>query len=61
MKWNIGDIRKVFVELKSKLGLYHVVLPTIQNAYKDITMTHSGDSADAKIEKKMIPKTKCLD
>ena len=25
MSWNIGDNRNLFLKLKSKLGLYHVV------------------------------------
>ena len=28
MSWNIGDNRNLFLKLKSKLGLYHVVLTT---------------------------------
>ena len=28
MSWNIGENRKLFLNLKSKLGLYHVVLTT---------------------------------
>ena len=28
MSWNIGDSRNLFLKLKSKLGLYHVVLTT---------------------------------
>ena len=28
MSWNIGDNRKLFLNLESKLGLYHVVLTT---------------------------------
>ena len=26
MSWNIGDIRNVFLKLKTKLGLYHIEL-----------------------------------
>ena len=26
MSWNIGDIRNLFLKLKTKLGLYHVEL-----------------------------------
>ena len=28
MSWNIGDNKNLFFKLKSKLGLYHVVLTT---------------------------------
>ena len=28
MSWNIGENRNLFLKLKSKLGLYHVVLTT---------------------------------
>ena len=32
MSWNIGDDRNLFLKLKSKLGLYHVLLRTFTTA-----------------------------
>ena len=28
MSWNMGENRNLFLKLKSKLGLYHIVLTT---------------------------------
>ena len=39
MSWNIGDNRNVFIKLKSKLGLYHVVLTTPKTSPKKLTLT----------------------
>ena len=39
MSWNIGDKRNLFLKLKSKMGLYHVVLTTPKNSPKELTLT----------------------
>ena len=39
MSWNIGDNRNLFVKLKSKLGLYHVVLTTPKSSPEKLTLT----------------------
>ena len=39
MSWNIGENRNLFFKLKSKLGLYHVVLTTPKNSPEKITFT----------------------
>ena len=39
MNWNIGDIRNLFLNLKSKLGLYHVVLTTPKTSREKLTLT----------------------
>ena len=39
MSWNIGDIRNLFLKLKSKLGLYHVVLTTRTISPEELTLT----------------------
>ena len=39
MSWNIGNNRKHFLKLKSKLGLYHVVLTTPKTSPKKLTLT----------------------
>ena len=39
MSWNIGDNRNVFFRLKSKLGLYHVVLTTPKTSPEKLTLT----------------------
>ena len=39
MSWNIGDNRNLFLKLKSKLGLYHVVLTTPKTSPKKLTLT----------------------
>ena len=37
--WNIGENRNLFLKLKSKLGLYHVVLTTPKTSPEKITLT----------------------
>ena len=39
MSWNIGVNRNLFLKLKSKLGLYHVVLRTPQTSPEKPTLT----------------------
>ena len=39
MSWNIGDNRNFFLKLKSKLGLYHVVLTTPKTSPEKLTLT----------------------
>ena len=39
MSWNIGDNRNLFLKLKSKLGLYHIVLTTSKTSPKKLTLT----------------------
>ena len=39
MSSNIGDNRNLFVKLKSKLGLYHVVLTTPKTSPEKPTLT----------------------
>ena len=39
MSWNIGKDRNVFLKLKSKLGLYHVVLSTPKLTPAKLTLT----------------------
>ena len=39
MSWNIGDNRNHFLKLKSKLGLYHVVLTTPKTSPGKLTLT----------------------
>ena len=39
MSWNIGDNRNPFLKLKSKLGLYHVVLTTPKTSPEKLTLT----------------------
>ena len=39
MSWNIGDKRNLFLKLKSKMGLYHVVLTIPKNSPKELTLT----------------------
>ena len=38
MSWNIGDSRNLFLKLKSKLGLYHVVLTTPKTSPEKLTL-----------------------
>ena len=47
MSWNIGDNRNLFLELKTKLGLYHVVLTTPKTFPEKITLT--------RVEKQQLP------
>ena len=39
MSWNIGDNRNLFLRLKSKLGIYHVVLTTSKTSPEKLTLT----------------------
>ena len=39
MNWNVGDNRNLFLMLKSKLGLYHVVLSTPKTSPKKLKLT----------------------
>ena len=39
MSWNIGDNRNLFLKLKSKLGLYHVLLTTPKTSPEKLTLT----------------------
>ena len=39
MSCNIGDNRNIFLKLKSKLGLYHVVLTTPKTSPEKLTLT----------------------
>ena len=39
MSWNIGDDRNLFLKLKSKLGLYHVILTTPKTYPEKLTLT----------------------
>ena len=39
MNWNIGENRNLFLKLKSKLGLYHVVLTTRKTSPEKIYLT----------------------
>ena len=39
MSCNIGDNRNLFLKLKSKLGLYHVLLTTPKTSPEELTLT----------------------
>ena len=39
MSWNIGDNRSLFLKLKSKLGLYHIVITTPKTSPEKLTLT----------------------
>ena len=39
MSWNIGDERNLFVKLKSKLGLYHIIATVPQTSPEILTLT----------------------
>ena len=39
MRWNIGENRNLFLRLKTKMGLYHVVLTTPKSPPTKITLT----------------------
>ena len=41
MSWNIGENRNLFLRLKTKLGLYHVVLTTPKTSPTKITLTRA--------------------
>ena len=58
--WNIGDIRKLFLKLKTKLGLYHFVLTTPKTTAKKLTLTVAEMQQLPETEKKLIPKKSFL-
>ena len=39
MSWNIGDNRNVFLKLRRKLGLYHVLLASSEQTPKKVSLT----------------------
>ena len=39
MNWNIGEIRNLFLKLKTKLGLYHVELRKSKDSLDKFTLT----------------------
>ena len=39
MSWNIGNDRKLFLKLKSNLGVYHIVLTTPKTSPENFTLT----------------------
>ena len=39
MSWSIGDIRNLFVNVKSKLRLFHVILKTPEASPEKLTLT----------------------
>ena len=39
MSWNIGEIGNLFLKLKSKVGLYHIVLTTPKTSPEKLTLT----------------------
>ena len=39
MSWNIADNRNIFLKLKSKSGLYHVLLTTPETSPEKLTLT----------------------
>ena len=53
MSWNIVENRNIFLELKSKLGLYRVVLTTPKTSPEKITLTL--------VEMQELPETEKLD
>ena len=54
MSWNIGEKRNLFLKLKSKLGLYHVVLTTPKTSLEKIT-------ALTLVEMQQLPETEKVD
>ena len=61
MSWNIGDNRNVFLKLKSKLGLYHVVLTTPKTSPEKLTLAVIGMQQLPDIEKiDSIEEISCL-
>ena len=51
MSWNIGDNRNLFLKLKSKLGVYHVVPTTPKTSLEKLTLTVVEMQQLADIEK----------
>ena len=39
MSWNIGDNRKVFLKMRTKLGLHHVQLTSSEQTPKNVSLT----------------------
>ena len=39
MSWNIGDNRNVFLKLRTKLALYHVLLASSEQTPKKVSLT----------------------
>ena len=39
MSWNIGDNRNIFLKLRTKLGLYHVLLTSSEQTPKKVNLT----------------------
>ena len=60
MSWNIGDNRKFFLKLKSKLGLYHVILTTPKTSPEKLTLTVVEMQQLPDIEKADSRKKSCL-
>ena len=59
MSWNIGDNRNLLLKLKSKLGLYHVVLTTPKTSPKKLTLTVVEMQQVPDIEKTDSEEEKC--
>ena len=59
MSWNIGDKRNLFLKLKSKLELHHVVLTTPKTSPEKHTVTVVEMQQLPDI-KKMIPRRNIL-
>ena len=59
MSWNSGDNKKIFLKLKSKLGLYHVVLTTPKTSPETHTLT-AVEIRQLPTLKRLIPKKKYL-
>ena len=64
MSWNIGDNRILFLKLKSKLRLYHVVLTTPKTSPEKLTLTvvevqqlPNNEKADSKEEQPYLKMT----
>ena len=53
MSWNIGENRNLFLKLKSKMGLYHVVLTTSKSSPEKILLTL--------VEMQQLPEIKNVD
>ena len=51
MSWNVGENRNLFLKLKSKSGLYHVVLTTPKTSPEEITLTLVEMQQNPEIEK----------
>ena len=51
MSWNIGEKRNLFLKIKSKLGLYHVILTTPKISPEKLTLTVLGRQQLPNIEK----------